>query len=65
MNRLLTKRLSGLLDTIEDLRLGALIDAVKDDEALEGESSLQAYLLYRNETEMLTDKEENDLDQDC
>ena len=41
------------------------MDAVKDDETLEGESSWQAYLLYRNETELLTDKEENDLDEDC
>ena len=63
MNRLLTVGLGNLCDIIEDLRLGALMDAVKDDEALEGESSWQAYLLYRNETELFTEKEENDLDQ--
>ena len=63
MNRLLTKRLGRLLNTIEDLRLGALMDAVKDDETLEGELSWQAYLRYRHETERMIGKECNDLDQ--
>lgn len=35
-----------LLEVMEDYALGALMDAVKDDEILEGEASLQAYQEY-------------------
>jgi hypothetical protein len=63
MNRFLSVGLGNLLDIIEDLRLGALMSAVKDDGLLEGESSWQAYLQYRHETERVIDKEQNDLDE--
>jgi hypothetical protein len=45
------RAMNALLEIIEDLKLAALMDAVADDETLEGEASWQAYRQYCEEVE--------------
>ena len=54
-----------LIELIEDLTLGALMNAVADDEVLEGEASWQTYLHYRDKAKDRTGEEQNDLEQNC